>query len=39
MYENLSWMQHHKLEVDGCATWYVGNGLSETKNQSVFDLV
>ena len=32
MYVNQSLMQHHKLEVDGRATWYLGNGLSETKN-------
>ena len=25
MYEIRSWMQHHKLEVDGCATWYFSN--------------
>ena len=36
MYENRSWMQHHKLEVDGCVTWYLGNGLSETKISKCF---
>ena len=38
MYENRSWMQHHKLEVDGCATWNLGNGLSETKKSKCFRL-
>ena len=36
MYENRSWMQHHKLEVDACATWYLGNGLYETKKSKCF---
>ena len=36
MYENRSGMQHHKLEVDGCATWYLGNGLSETRKSKCF---
>ena len=29
-------MQNHKLEVGGCATWYLGHGLSETKKSKCF---